>query len=324
MSKYFIGVDGGGTKTHACLIDSAGKVISTAANGAANWERIGVVSAQRSLSEVIDEVISSANLSYAQITGITLALAGIDWGSDTEIFVPFVESIGLSQGAAFINDAIAALYAGVPSGIGCASIAGTGGKTVAQDGKTVVKTMGMSLGEGGGAGQLMDLAIHRMAQAIHGQASQTDMNQIIPTFFGMDNAKTFFKAIARDDLHIPEELAPLVFQAAAAQDAGAQEVVAHVARQHAKDVIGLVGQLTFNEKGFDVVRAGGLHTAGSETFDKTFEETLTAAYPHARPHVLQIAPVIGAAIHAATQNMGPLPDPFLKEVFSGARQATHF
>ena len=43
MSKVFLGVDGGGTKTHACVVDLEGNILGTAANGGANWERSGKV-----------------------------------------------------------------------------------------------------------------------------------------------------------------------------------------------------------------------------------------------------------------------------------------
>ncbi|MCX6428853.1 MAG: hypothetical protein NT152_04635 [Actinobacteria bacterium] len=320
MPRYFIGIDGGGTKTHACLVDESGKIIASAANGAANWERIGINQTEIALNQVIDETLTTAKVLRSDVAGYTFALAGIDWDSDSEMFAPFVATNNLGERASFINDSVAALYAGIPSGIGCASIAGTGGKTVGHDGKKSARTMGMSLGEGGGAGQLMDVAINRMARAENGQAGKTRLTQVLPTHFGMNDIYVFFKAIAREAMSVPEELAPVVFELANEGDAGAIEVCEIVARQHAQDVVGIANLLNFENNAFDVVRAGGLHTANLGAFNSAFESVLASSYPLARPIVLDIAPVIGAAIHAAAQILGPLPEPFLKQVFSGARQ----
>jgi N-acetylglucosamine kinase-like BadF-type ATPase len=56
MGKYLLGIDGGGSKTHACIVDLDGNILATAANGGANWERIGVKAVQKSLSEIVDAV----------------------------------------------------------------------------------------------------------------------------------------------------------------------------------------------------------------------------------------------------------------------------
>ena len=149
MSNVILGIDGGGTKTHALLVDLDGNILATAANGGANWERTGIAATQASLQEIVNRVLSDADLTSSSITAATFGLAGIDWESDIELFVPTVNALNLPANTAFINDSIAALFAGVPSGIGCVSIAGTGGKTSGRSATKTLQTMGMDLGEGG-------------------------------------------------------------------------------------------------------------------------------------------------------------------------------
>ena len=154
MSKVILGIDGGGTKTHAVLVDLSGNILAAAANGGANWERTGIAATEISLLEIIKRVLNIAKAEGNDIVAATFGLAGIDWESDLELFAPISKSLNLSDKAVFVNDSIAALFAGSPNGIGCVSIAGTGGKTAGRNGTQTLQTMGMDLGEAGGAGQL--------------------------------------------------------------------------------------------------------------------------------------------------------------------------
>jgi N-acetylglucosamine kinase-like BadF-type ATPase len=58
MSKVILGIDGGGTKTHAVLVDLAGNILAAAANGGANWERTGIAATQASLVEIVTRALS--------------------------------------------------------------------------------------------------------------------------------------------------------------------------------------------------------------------------------------------------------------------------
>ena len=148
MTKVILGIDGGGTKTHAALVDLNGNILATAGNGAANWERIGVAAVEKSLNEIIDVVCASAQISRDEIVDSTFALAGIDWQEDEELLAPVVNSLGLTGKCQLINDSFAALFAGIPEGIGCVSIAGTGGKSAGRSATQSIQTMGMELVDG--------------------------------------------------------------------------------------------------------------------------------------------------------------------------------
>ena len=46
-----LGVDGGGTKTHAVVADTTGAVLGFATTGGSNWEMVGLDGAGASVSE---------------------------------------------------------------------------------------------------------------------------------------------------------------------------------------------------------------------------------------------------------------------------------
>ena len=128
MTRYVLGVDGGGTKTDAVIADENGVAIATASNGGANWERMGIEKALTSLEEVIRNAATAASIQTSQIESASFAIAGIDWPDDVKLYLPITDRLGITN-FQFMNDSFAALYAGAGKLEGIVSIAGTGGKT---------------------------------------------------------------------------------------------------------------------------------------------------------------------------------------------------
>lgn len=318
MSKLILGIDGGGTKTHAVIVDLSGNILATAANSGANWERTGITATEVILQELFHHVLTETSATSQDIVAATFALAGIDWESDLDLFRPIAKLLNLGERAVFINDSIAALFAGSPSGIGCVSIAGTGGKTSGRNQTQTLQTMGMDLGEGGGAGQLVSLALDYIARIYHGIEKPSDLTQLILQESGFEDEMSLFKAVARYEFAVSEELAPKIFALATAGDLGAITITNFVAAQHAHDVVAMINRLGLATAPVPVIRAGGLHTAGCTSFDQTFEQVLHANQPNALSKVLTIPPVYGAVIHAAQAFFGDIPNKFLENLFEQA------
>lgn len=297
MSKYVLGVDGGGTKTDAVIANLDSEVIATASNGGANWERMGIEKALNSLEEVIKSAAKSAGIETSDISSAAFAIAGVDWADDVKLYQPLASRLGIKN-YEIMNDSFAALYAGTDNLQGIVSIAGTGGKTSGIYQGKQAQTMGMELGEGGGAGQLVGLALEYIAMQFHQTAPKSALYELIPKSLNFNPGTEFFEAVARKGLRLSESLAPEIFKLADQNDPGALYAVKKTAEQHAKDVCGIAKQLGIKDQNVVVVRAGGLHTAGNSIFDKDFEDHVIAQLPNAKLLVLDKAPVMGAVLRA--------------------------
>ncbi len=297
MSKFILGVDGGGTKTDAVIADENGKIIATATNGGANWERMGITNALNSLEEVIRSVADSAGIATSDISYATFAIAGIDWPNDVKLYLPITDCLGIKN-FEIMNDSFAALYAGSKSLEGIVSIAGTGGKTAGIFAGNKVQSMGMELGEGGGAGQLVGLALEYIAMQFHRTVEPSALYESIPAALGKTPGVEFFEAVARSGARLNESLAPEIFKLADQNDIGALYAVKKTALQHAKDVCGIAKQLGICQEDITVVRAGGLHTARNKAFDLEFENYVKQCLPNANLVVLDQAPVMGAVLNS--------------------------
>ncbi|MEY2635394.1 MAG: hypothetical protein RIS75_1334 [Actinomycetota bacterium] len=318
MDDIFLGVDAGGTKTHAAVIDRSGRILGLGVASTGNWERVGLEESGKALLSAIDHALQESALDRRNIVGATLALAGIDWESDRQLMKKVVNTFGLSCEPVIVNDAFAVLYAGTSDGIGCASIAGTGGKTVASDGTRELQTLGMAVGEGGGAGQIVSEGLRVIAEMYHGQRPITNLSYELLAASGHTSIESLFQAIARDGFEITEALSPFFFDLAHVGDKAAVEVIQTVARQHARDVIGIVRGLDFGDKPVKLVRAGGLHTASSASFNEAFNETIARSGISFESEVLEVVPVVGSLIHAAKNNSGEFKNNFRDRLFEDA------
>jgi N-acetylglucosamine kinase-like BadF-type ATPase len=317
MSTYFLAIDAGGTKTHAIVTDDRGNILGVARNGAGNWENIGLAKTSASLNDVISAALQSAGIDRSLLTRSLFAMAGADWPSDIAMLEKMVSDLGIPAPITVVNDAVGALFAGTPSGIGVVSIAGTGGKTVARDEKQLLQTMGMSLGEAGGAGQLVNEFVNLMAAAFHGQRTRSDFYHSAVSSAGFASDQEMFQTIARKGPVFGSEFAPRIFSAGDAADPLACEAIRITADRHAQDVVGLANQLIL-EKPLRVVRAGGLHTARNKEFDRHFMELIAHELPDAQVAILDVPPVIGAASFASILN-GSTSGDFYKTVTAAAR-----
>ena len=319
MSKYILGIDAGGTKTHGALADENGSILALVSNSGANWERYGIAAAQQTLTAVVRDLLQQTEIAGHEVGSATFALAGIDWPQDLDLFNGFTESLSFGGPTSIINDSFAALYAGVPSGIGAISIAGTGGKTAVSNGLESLQTMGMELGEGGGGGELISLAVEKAAQNFHRGVTTSKLTQLLLNNARCETPLDFFYEVARNGLRMNETLAPAIFALANQGDEESVSIVARVARHHAEDVIALCDRIQFQVP-VTVVRAGGLHTAGNSIFDSSFEDSLKAATFKYELVRLEISPSYGSVIHAGIDFFKGLNSNFSNRVIDEARK----
>lgn len=132
MQKFFVGVDGGGTKTALCALDSTGKVIARSQSGPINYNFIDFDQAVENLMLGI----AGLNLPVDRIKAIGVGDPSIDDLPDTESAKRFIDKIEEKTGAKVFSrsDAYMSLYSlldgGVPSAL---VIAGTGAIALGED-----------------------------------------------------------------------------------------------------------------------------------------------------------------------------------------------
>jgi N-acetylglucosamine kinase-like BadF-type ATPase len=309
--QFILGVDVGGTKTHALVATTGGKIVSVASGAGANWENIGLERAVAAVHEITLQVLRRASLSFSDIAATTLAMAGADWDEDAKMLHEGLVQKGFPHNSRVVNDALAALYAGAEDGIGCVSVAGTGGKVIGRDGEKMFSTMGGVLGEAAGAHQLSYEILKECVHAFNGRSEKSELYfEIVGKLPELD----FFRTLMREGFDPSPGSAPRVFEYAAKGDVLARNAVVTTATEHAEDVIAIARRLNFGDS-LVVVCSGGLHTSKSELFTSAFQNRVFQAFPNVRFNVLGVPPVVGAVAHAA-ESLGILQSSFIEVLHS--------
>jgi len=119
-----LGVDGGGSKTHAAICDENGTLIGAGTAGPSNWETVGLRGAADSIGDAIERAMVGADLPRSELEAAVFGLAGVDWPSDVPRLEGAFEALRLSISPTIMNDSFIALRAGVRAPWGVVVIAG--------------------------------------------------------------------------------------------------------------------------------------------------------------------------------------------------------
>jgi N-acetylglucosamine kinase-like BadF-type ATPase len=293
--SLLLGIDGGGTKTHAVIATPDGAVRGFATNGPSNWEMVGLRGAADSLREAIAKAAAQAGCALTDITSTVFGLAGADWPSDVPRLDSAIEPIGLRGARSIVNDSFIALRAGTPDPWGVVIIAGTG--TVAagrnRDGESY-RTLGLGemLGDWGSASDVSERAITAVANAYTGRGPETVLTERLCRLAGVESAAELLEQFSRGGEQAPS-VAPLVLEAAAQGDVAAQEIVERAGYELGSSAA-LVARRLRLDPGYDLVLAGGLFRSGSALLEGLIVEHA----PGARLVRLIAPPVVGAVLMA--------------------------
>lgn len=124
--KWFIGIDGGGTKTVGWAVEQSGRIVAKSIQGPGNYHTIGLVQFQNTVSQLIDDLAQLSGLDKADLLVVCLGLAGADRPADQEVLQQTLQELGLNCNFIIESDAKIALAAGLGQTEGIVLIAGTG------------------------------------------------------------------------------------------------------------------------------------------------------------------------------------------------------
>ena len=298
MTRYFLGVDVGGTKSHALVADESGHALGLGTGGPGNWEVVGYDGLAATLNAITDQALSTAAVARSQLAGAGFGVAGYDWPSQAEAHRQAIATLGLSAPYELVNDTTIGLVAGARQGWGVAVVSGTGcncrGRDPrGQEGRVV--GCGEHFGEFGGASELVGKALEAVALAWTRRGPTTRLTDAFIRLLGAADEGDLIEGFSLWRYQLQPANAPLVFQIAAEGDVVAQELIRWAGRELGSLAIGVIRQLGIEQLEFELVLIGSMFKSGP-ALTEALAETVHTVAPGAQLLRLTVPPVVGGVL----------------------------
>ncbi len=241
MKKYIIGLDGGGTKTVAVMINENGEMLGRTQAGSSNIQAIGDKELAATLKTVVNNLLKQADIAAADIDHIYAGLAGAGRPSDRQRISAILDQLELSKHHTIDTDAMAALAGAFSNGPGIIVISGTGAICFGKDkeGKVVrCGGWGYLLGDEGSGFYIGQHAIMAALKDLDGRAAQTILRPRLEKKYNLDSIDLIISLIYSGQIDRTEIAgnAPLVFEAAKQNDKAAQQIVSQAGIELGKTI----------------------------------------------------------------------------------------
>jgi N-acetylglucosamine kinase-like BadF-type ATPase len=298
--RYFLGVDVGGTKTHALVTDESGQALGFATGGCGNWEGVGYEGLTRVLLNVTTEALQAANISVAQLAGAGMGIGGFDWPSQRQAHLDAIRPIGLQCPLEIVNDATLGILAGASEGWGVSLVAGTGcnARGLSRDHKREGRAIGgwgEWSGEYAGGYDIAARAMRAVAFEWLKRGPATALTQVFLRQTGAKDLGDLVEGLYLRRYEFDPSIVLQVFKTAHQGDEQALNVMRWAGYQLAQIAIGVINQLELQNEAFEVILIGSIHGA-HPLLDQTLKENILKAAPHAKLIRLAAPPVVGAVL----------------------------
>ena len=294
-----VGVDGGGTKTEAVIMDVDLQVIGQGLAGPSNPLRVGITNAATAVREAIDKACAMAKLRRTDLVAAEIGLAGARRRELRERMREALANLGIGT-IDVVTDADIALYGATGGAPGLVVIAGTGsiccginsrGKSFCAGG------WGPIAGDEGGGAWLARRALRAIAYSLDGRGPKTSLTEMACAYFHVTTADDLTTAIYAPSI-TNERLAGFgkdVVEAAKLKDPVAQQIISEGGSELGIAAAAVIRNLQMERERFQIAYVGGVFRAGGELFLGPLRAEVKRVAPRAYFEPPHFAPAVAAA-----------------------------
>lgn len=312
MSEYYLGIDIGGTKSHALIATGQAEAIGFGETGTGNHEAVGFDGMEEVLIETTSQALAMAGIRLEDIRGGGFGIAGYDWPSERPQMLESIGKIGLSCPVEAGNDTLVGLLAGAKGGWGVAVDAGTGENCIGRDQNRRIAQLtgsGPMFAEFGGSHSLVVKAVQAVSLEWGCRGPATALSREFVQLAGAKSVSDLLEGLTLGYYEAYGDVAPLVFKVAEEGDEIARECIRWAGRELGSMVNGIIRQLAFENQEFDVVLIGSMFNGGAMVIDPLME-TIRSCAGKARFNKLEVPPVAGGVLLGMEANGVAYDDPF--------------
>ena len=312
MSRLYLGVDAGNSKTVALVCDDAGTVLG--------WGRAGIgdIYGAPDQSTAVNNVLDATRGALAQVAASTpggkepeiaaaaFCLAGADWPEDHTFWADVVaRHLPALQQVSVRNDGFATLRCGDPDGVGVAIAVGTGPAVVARGPGGRERCLGWWCFDHLGGSGLGERGLRAVYLAHQGLGATTTLTERLSALYGFDDVGELRHAFTRRAQPLPPSERNRAARAVLTAAAQGDRVALGLVDEQAGALAGYAWWVG-REAGFDtdrdavqVVLGGSVVTSEVPILRDRLVRRVRDRIPHARTVVVDRPAVFGALIEAA-------------------------
>lgn len=262
----FLGVDGGGTKTRAVLLDDQLSVRGRGEGGPSNGSTQPLERAAKSIRDAIEGALAEARRPLADVAGIVLGLAGVEApGPHARVLGSLASEYGAER-VFLTTDGRVALAGATEDPLGGPAVilmAGTGAIAHGRDAagrEARASGMGWLIGDEGSGYWMARRALEAVARELDGRGPATAIRSVLRERHGIDGPDALLAAVYRSGT-LPAGVAayyPVVLEAAARGDSVARAILGDAADELALAAVTVVRKLGLEGGHFPVALSGGV------------------------------------------------------------------
>jgi len=308
-ATYFLGFDGGGTKTECVLASADGQVLGRAAAGPSNPLRAGYTRAWFSLSEAADILLGRHKITSNDIRGICAGIGGAARTSVARRVTTFFERSFPKADVEVTTDIEIAFEAAFGAGEGIILIAGTGSGALGRDAsgkKERAGGRGPWFSDEGSGFDIGRRAVAATLLAEENRGPATELTGRLFDYLEVRNWNSLIDYVSKEPDAVFPRGFPLVAELADNGDEVSREILSGAATSLAGLVASVAEKLGWQAahvtREIPVARIGGMH-GRSRFFDAALDTELTRLLPNRKYVELAVTPA-EAAVRIASHAKG--------------------
>jgi len=304
---YILGIDQGGTKTAAVVMNTLGEILGSGFGGAGNYAYTGMSQAMASVREAAECALDQAGLSFADVAILSAGLSGADWPEEYDLLRQALHDATGIDDIRVYNDSIIAMRGGTDKPYGAVICMGTGLNVAIrnQDGETFIYGYYID-GDHQGAGALGHLALRAVIAADTGILAPTALTSMVLREYQAETVEELVRLYAAGRLTGRLKLlAPQVLEIAAGGDPVADHLVRQFGVGVAQYVTAGLRRYGMLDLDVDVVCSGSVLKTKNRALREVIRTTIQAECRQARMVDAIYEPVVGAAVLALDDRIKP-------------------
>lgn len=311
-AKYYLGVDGGASKTAALVIDADGQPLGRGVAGPSNHLRVGIETATRNIERAVNIALVEAGMAIRQVEYAYCGIAGADHPAHRQRVIDSLKIFFPKGNFIVDNDARIALTGAVGFGSGVVVISGTGSVAFGRNDtgqEARAGGWGPTIGDEGSGYAIARDGLSAIVRAHDGRGRRTKMTELLCYDYDMCSPEDLPRFVYATTTHADDiaRYGKLVIEAARVGDEVAVEILERAGRELAECVLAVARRLSLTPTAFPVAYVGGVFNA-EDVLLGPMRTVVAKEAPQATLNPPNHTPVEGAAMMAIRASEHPRPE----------------